>query len=108
MIQQVCFVKGEGGWVNFSDGAIKLGVITGNGVISVSSCQTEGFRDGTCTSPGKKDHSCAFVIMQQQVSEQGSAISTHGDTNTLLDNTIANLNVHIEVKVEHFRNFPGR
>ena len=46
--------------------------------------------------------------MQQQVSEQGSAISAHGDTNTLLENTIANLNVHIvEEKVEHFRNFPG-
>ena len=28
------------------------------------------------------------------------------DTNTLLENTIANLNVHIvEEKVEHFRNF---
>ena len=54
-----------------------------------------------------EDHSCAFVIMQQ-VSEQGSAISAHGDTNTLLENTIANLNVHIvEEKVEHFCNFPG-
>ena len=61
------------------------------------------------TSPGEEDHSCAFVIMQQQVSEQGSAISAHGDTNTLLENMIANLNVHIvEEKVEHFRNFPGR
>ena len=48
-------------------------------------------------------------IMQQQVSEQGSAISAHGDTNTLLKDTIANLNVHIvQEKVEHFRNFPGR
>ena len=47
---------------------------------NVSSCQTEGFRDGTRTSPGEKDYSCAFVIMQQ-VSEQGSAIiSAHGDT----------------------------
>ena len=65
--------------------------------------------DGTRTSPGKKDHSCAFVIMQQQVSKQGSAISAHGDTNTLLENTIANLNVHVvEEKVEHFRNFLGR
>ena len=37
----------------------------------------------------------------QQVSQQGSAISAHGDTNTLLENTIANLNVHIaEKKVE--------
>ena len=33
-------------------------------VINVSSCQTEGFRDGTRTSPGEKDHSCAFVIVQ--------------------------------------------
>ena len=47
--------------------------------------------------------------MQQQVGKQGSAISAHGDTNTLLENMIANLNVHIvEEKVEHFRNFPGR
>ena len=64
--------------------------------------------DGTHASPGEKDHSCAFVIMQQQFNEQGSAISAHGDTNTLLENTIANLNVHIvQEKVEHFRNFPG-
>ena len=68
----------------------------------------KGFRDGTRTSLGEKDHSCTFVIMQQQVSEQGSAISAHGNTNTLLEHTIANLNVHIvEEKVEHFRNFPG-
>ena len=107
MIRQIRFLKGEWGWVNFSDGAIKPGVVNGNEVINVSSCQTEGFRDGT--SPGEKDHSCAFVIMQQEVSEQGSAISAHGDTNTLLENTIANLNVHIvEEKVEHFRNFLGR
>ena len=75
------------------------------------SCQTKGFRDGTRTSPGVKDHSWAFGIMQQ-ASEQGSAISAHGDTNTLLEkleNTIANLNVHIvQEKVEHFHNFPGR
>ena len=46
--------------------------------------------------------------MQQQVSEQGSTISAPGDTNTLLENTITNLNVHIvEEKVEHFRNLPG-
>ena len=45
----------------------------------------------------------------REVSEQGSAISAHGNTNKLLENTIANLNVHIvEEKVEHFRNFPGR
>ena len=85
---------------------------TSNWVVNLSKhvlCQTEGFRDGTRTSLGEKDHSCAFVIMQQQVSEQGSAISAHGDTNTLLENTIANLNVHIvQEKVEHFRNFPGR
>ena len=64
---------------------------------------------GLARSQEKKDHSCAFVIMQQQVSEQGSAVSAHGDTNTLSENTITNLNVHIvEEKVEHFRNFPGR
>ena len=84
------------------------GLFKGNKVINVSSRQTEGFREGTRTSPGEKDHSCALVIMQQ-VSEQGSAINAHGDTNTLLENTIANLNVHIvQEKVEHFRNFPGR
>ena len=77
--------------------------------MNVSSRQTEGFREGTRTSPGEKDHSCAFVIMQQQVSEQESAIRAHGNTKTLLENTIANLNVHIvERKVEPFRNFPGR
>ena len=60
-------------------------------------------------SPEEKDYCCAFVIMQQQVSEQGSAISAHGDTNTLLENMAANLNVHIvEEKVEPFRNFLGR
>ena len=78
----------------FPDGAIKPGVVNGNEVINVLSCQTEGFRDGTRTYLGEKDHSCAFVIMQQ-VSKQGSAVSAHGDTNTLLENTIANLNVHI-------------
>ena len=72
------------GWVNFPDGTIKPGVVYGNEVINVSSCPTEGFRDGIRTSPGEKDHSCAFVIMQQQVSKQGSAISAHGNTNTLL------------------------
>ena len=109
MIRQIRFLKGECGRVNFADGAIKPGVVNGNEVINVSSCQIEGFRDGTRTSRGEKDHSCAFVIMQQQVSKQGSAISAHGDTNTLLENTIANLNVHIvQEKVEHFRNFPGR
>ena len=92
----------------FFDSAIKVGVVNGNEVINVSSCQTEGFRDGNRTSPGEKYHSCALVIMQQ-VSEQGNAISAHGDTNTLLENTITNLNVHIiEEKVEHFRDFPGR
>ena len=56
----------------------------------------------------EKDHSCAFVIMLQ-VSEQGSAISAHEDTNTLLENTITNLNVHIVQEiVEHFRTFSGR
>ena len=108
MIQLIRFLKGECGWVNFPDGAIKPGVVYGNAVINVSSCETEGFRGWTRTSPGEKDHSCAFVIMQQ-VGEQGSAISTHGDTNTLLENTIANLNVHIfQEEVEHFCNFPGR
>ena len=39
----------------------------------------------------------------------GNTISAHRDTNTLLENTIANLNVHIvQEKVENFRNFPGR
>ena len=109
MIRQIHFLKGECRWVNFPDGAIKPGVVYGNEVINVSSCQTEGPMDATRTSPGEKDHSCAFVIMQQQVSEQGSAISAHGDTNTLLENMIANLNVHIdEEKVDHFHNFPGR
>ena len=108
MIRQIRFLKGECRWVNFPNGAIKPGVVYGNEVINVPSRQTEGFREGTRTSPGEKDHSCAFVIMQQQVSEQGSAISAHGDTDTLLENTIANLNVHIvEKEVEHFRNFPG-
>ena len=106
MIRQIRFLKGECGWVNFPDGAIKPGVVNGNEVINVSSCQTEGFRDGARTSPGEKDHSCAFVIMQRQVSEQGSAISAHGDTSTLLENTITSLNVHIVE--EHFRNLPGR
>ena len=44
----------------------------------------------------------------QQVSEQGNTISALGYTKTLLENTIANLNVYIiEEKVEHFRNFQG-
>ena len=106
MIRHIHSLKSECGWVNFPDGAIKPRVVNGN-EINVSSCQTEGFRDGTRTSLGEKDHSCAFVIMQQ-VSEQGSAISAHGDTNTLLENMITHLNVHsVEKKVEHFCNFPG-
>ena len=80
MIRQIHFLKGECRWVKFPDGAIKSEVVNGNEVINVSCCETEGFRDGTRTSPAEKDHSCAFVIMQQQVSEQGSAISAHGDT----------------------------
>ena len=87
MIRQIRFLKGECGWVNFPAGAIKPGVVNGNEVINASSRQTEGFREGTRTSPGEKDHSCAFVITQQQVSEQGSAISAHGDANTLLEHT---------------------
>ena len=107
MMRQIRFLKGECGWVNFPDGVIKPGVVNGNEVINVSSCQTEGLRDGSRTSLGEKDHSCAFVVMQR-VSKQGSAISGHGDTNTLLENTIANLNVHIvQEKVEHFRNSRG-
>ena len=39
---------------------IKFGFVDGNEVINVSSCQTEGFRDGTCTSPGEKDHRCVL------------------------------------------------
>ena len=101
MIQQIRFLKDECGWVNFPNRAIKLGVVKGNEVLNVSSCQTEGFRDGTRTSPGEKDPSCAFVIMQQ-VSKQRSTISAHGDANTLLENTIANQNVNIvQEKVEH-------
>ena len=76
MFRQICFLKGECGWVNFFDNAIKLGVVNGDEVINVSSCQTEGFRDGTRTFLGEKDHRCAFVIMQQ-VREQGSAIGAH-------------------------------
>ena len=84
------------------------GFVNGNEVINVLSCQTEGFRDGTRTSPEEKDRSCAFVIMQQ-VNEQGSAISAHEDTNTLLENTIANLNVHIvEENVKHVLDFLRR
>ena len=57
--------------------------------------------DGTRTSgsPGEKDHSCPFVVMQQ-VSEQGSAISAHGNTNILLENTITNLNTHLHCRGE--------
>ena len=107
MIRQIRFLKGECGWVNFPDGAIKLGAVHGNEVISAPSRQTEGFRDGTRTSLGEKDRSCAFIILQQ-VSEQGSTITAHGDTNILLENTIANLNVHIiEEKVGHLHNLPG-
>ena len=55
-----------------------------------------------------KDLGMGHVIMQQQVSKQGSAISAQGDTNTLLEDTITNLNVHIvEEKAEHSRNFLG-
>ena len=43
MTRQICFLNGECGWVNFSDGAIKPGVLNGNEVINVSSSQTEGF-----------------------------------------------------------------
>ena len=108
MFQQIRFLKGECGSVNFPDGAIKPGVVYGNEVINVSSCQTEGFTEGNRTFPGEKDRRCAFVI-RQQVSKQGRAINAHGDTNTLLENMIANLNVHIvEEKVDHFHNFPGR
>ena len=45
MIRQIHFLKGECGWVNFLNGAIKPGVVYGNEVINVSSRQTEGFRD---------------------------------------------------------------
>ena len=46
MIRQIRFLKGECGWVNFPDGAIKPGVVNGNEVINVLFCQAEGFRDG--------------------------------------------------------------
>ena len=92
----------------FFDSAIQLGVVNGKEVINVSSSQTEGFRDVTLTFMGEKDHSCAFVTMQQQCSKQGSAFSSHGDTNSQLENTFNNLNVHIiEEKVEPFRNSWG-
>ena len=81
MIRQIGFLKGERGWVNFPHGAIKPVVVNGNEVINVWFCQAEGLWDGTRTSMGEKYHICAFVIMQQ-VSEQGSAISAHGDTDT--------------------------
>ena len=45
MFRKNRFLKGECGWVNFADGAIKPGVVNGNEVLNVSSCQTEGFRD---------------------------------------------------------------
>ena len=48
---------------NFLDGTIKPGVVNGNEVINVLSCQTEGFRNGTHNSMGEKDHSCAFVCV---------------------------------------------
>ena len=109
MIRQIRFLKGECGWVNFPDGAIKPGVLM---VMRSSTDHLVKLKDlgmGLVPPRWEKDHSCAFVIMQQQVSEQGSAISVHRDTNTLLENTITNLNVHIvQEKVEHFRNFPGR
>ena len=108
MFREICFFKGECRWVNFPDGTIKPEVVNGNKVINVSSCQTEGFRNGTRTSPGEKDHRCAFITVQQEISEQGSAIIAHGDTNKM-ENMIANLNVHIvKEKVEHFYNLPGR
>ena len=74
MIRQIHFLKGECGWANFPDGAIKPGVkvFNGNEVVNVLSCETEGFRDGTRISPREKDYSCALVIMQQQFSEQGA------------------------------------
>ena len=36
MIRQIRFLKGECGWVNFPDGAIKLVAVNGNEVINVS------------------------------------------------------------------------
>ena len=35
MIRQIRFLKGECGWVNFPDGAIKPGVVNGNEVIII-------------------------------------------------------------------------
>ena len=35
MIRQIRFLKGECGWVNLPDGAIKPGVVNGNEVINV-------------------------------------------------------------------------
>ena len=39
MIRQIRFLKGECGWVNFPDGAIKPGAVKGNEVINVLSCR---------------------------------------------------------------------
>ena len=37
MIRQICFLKGECGWVNFPNGAIKAGVVNGNQIININS-----------------------------------------------------------------------
>ena len=42
VLTNLFFFKGECGWVNFPHGAIKPGVVNGNEVINVSSCETEG------------------------------------------------------------------
>ena len=54
MILQICFLKGECGWVNFPDGAIKPGVVNGNVVINVLLCLTEGFRNEIRTFLGER------------------------------------------------------
>ena len=110
MIRQIRFLKGECGWVNFPDGTIKR-VVNGNEVINVSSFQTEGLTDVTHTSAGEKDHSCAFEIMQQLVSEQGSAKGAHrGHQYTVGKHDRQTECTHYRgsEKVEHFHNFPGR
>ena len=63
MIRQICFLKGECGWVNFPDGAIKPGVVYGNEVINVSSCQTEGFRVCACVCVRVRARTCVCVFV---------------------------------------------
>ena len=69
MIRQIHFLKGELVWVNFPAGTIKPGVVNGNEVINVLSCQTEEFSDGTRTS--------LHGDLTQQLNEYAAGASTH-------------------------------